>query len=182
MKIISFIILILLTLTFLNFSSSKTITDKNIVKMETSMGTFKIKLYPDKAPKTVAGIKELVGIGFYDGLIFHRVIPMFVIQGGDPTGTGMGGSGIVIPDEFDNGLKHDKEGIVAMAHSGKPNSQESQFYITLAPQPHLDGKYTIFGEVTEGMDVVKSIGKVKTDKEDKPKKEIKMLNVTLEEE
>jgi cyclophilin family peptidyl-prolyl cis-trans isomerase len=152
----------------------------DFVKMVTTMGTIKIKLFPDKAPKTVARIKELIGKGFYDGLIFHRVIDGFMIQGGDPTGTGTGGSGQPIPDEFGNGLKHDKKGVVAMAHSAAPNSQDSQFYITLAPAPHLDGKYTVFGVVVDGQDVVDKIGKVKTGPNDKPVETVKMTKVTLE--
>lgn len=151
----------------------------NIMKIETTMGTIKVKLLPDKAPKTVAHIKELVNKGFYNGIIFHRIIDGFMIQGGDPTGTGTQGSGQTIPDEFNNGLKHSKEGIIAMANTGRPNSQDSQFYITLAPQPSLDGKYTVFGEVTEGIDVVKKIGKVKTGPGDKPEKDVKMTKVTM---
>jgi cyclophilin family peptidyl-prolyl cis-trans isomerase len=151
----------------------------NIMKIETTMGTIKIKLFPDKAPKTVEQIKGLVNKGFYNGIIFHRVISGFMIQGGDPTGTGTQGSGKTIPDEFGNGLKHNKEGVVAMANTGRPNSQDSQFFITLAPQPHLDGKYTIFGEVVSGIDVVEKIGKVKTGPNDKPVEDVKMKTVTM---
>lgn len=164
-------------------TAQKTSTEAgNIMKIETNKGIIKIKLFPDKAPKTVTRIKELVNKGFYNGIIFHRVIDGFMIQGGDPTGTGMQGSGQTIPDEFNNGLKHDSKGVVAMANTGRPNSQDSQFYITLAPQPHLDGKYTIFGKVISGMDVVEKIGKVKTDARDKPIEDVKMIKVTLEEE
>ena len=155
----------------------------NIAVFETNMGTFSVQLYPDKAPQTVKRIKELISKNFYDSLIFHRVIDGFVIQGGDPTGTGVNGSGQTIPDEFDNGLKHDKEGVVAMANvAGRKNSQDSQFYITLAPEPHLDGKYTIFGQVITGMDIVKKISKVKTGANDKPLKNVVMLSVYLEDE
>jgi cyclophilin family peptidyl-prolyl cis-trans isomerase len=147
--------------------------------METTMGTIKIKLFPDKAPKTVARIKELVSRGFYNGLIFHRIIDGFMIQGGDPTGTGTGGSGQSIPDEFNNGLKHDKKGVVAMAHSAAPNSQDSQFYITLAPATHLDGKYTVFGQVIDGQDVVDKMGKLKTGQNDRPMEPPKMTKVTM---
>jgi cyclophilin family peptidyl-prolyl cis-trans isomerase len=157
-------------------------TTGNLAIFETSMGTFQVKLFPDKAPKTVARIKELISKHFYDGIIFHRVIDGFVIQGGDPTGTGTGGSGQTIPDEFNNGLSHYKEGIVAMAHSSLKNSGDSQFYITLAPQMHLDGKYTIFGEVVYGMNVVHKIAKVETGQNDKPLKDVKMISVTLEDE
>jgi cyclophilin family peptidyl-prolyl cis-trans isomerase len=162
-------------------ATKETKTDSgDIMKIETSMGTIKIKLLPDKAPKTVAQIKGLVNKGFYNGIIFHRVIPGFMIQGGDPTGTGTQGSGQTIPDEFNNGLKHDKKGVVAMANTGRPNSQDSQFFITLDAQPHLDGKYTIFGTVTNGMDVVEKIGKVKTGPNDKPVEPVKMVKVILE--
>jgi len=152
---------------------------QKILTLETSFGTIKLQVYPDKAPKTVARIEELVKNNFYDGIIFHRVIDNFMIQTGDPTGTGMGGSGQAIPDEFNNGLKHDKEGVLAMANTGRPNSQDSQFYITLGPQPHLDGKYTIFGQVIEGMDVAKRIAKVPKDNKDKPIEDIKIIKATI---
>lgn len=160
-------------------SGSGADSEAHVMKIETTMGTIKVKLFPDKAPKTVARIEELVKSGFYNGVIFHRVIDGFMIQGGDPTGTGMGGSGTAIPDEFNNGLKHNKKGIIAMANSGQPNSQDSQFYITLGPQPHLDGGYTIFGEVTEGMSVVEAIGKVPRNEMDKPLTDVKMKKVTM---
>jgi peptidyl-prolyl cis-trans isomerase A (cyclophilin A) len=153
----------------------------DVMKIVTTMGTIKIKLFPDKAPMTVEHIKTLVNKGFYNGIIFHRVIDGFMIQGGDPTGTGTSGSGQTIPDEFGNGLKHSKAGIVAMANTGRPNSQDSQFYITLDATPHLDGKYTVFGEVIDGLDVVKKIGKVKTGPGDKPVETVKMTKVTMEE-
>jgi cyclophilin family peptidyl-prolyl cis-trans isomerase len=183
MKIIKFILILISAITFLNCNSSKSNnTNKNIMKVETNMGTFKIKLYPEEAPKTVAHIKELVGKGFFDGIIFHRIIAGFVIQGGDPTGTGTGGSGKSIPDEFNNNLKHSKKGMVAMANSGRPNSQDSQFYITLAPLEFLDGKYTVFGEVIDGLEVITKMGEVATGPNDKPVNEVKMVKVTLEEE
>ncbi|HEY5536787.1 MAG TPA: peptidylprolyl isomerase [Ignavibacteria bacterium] len=152
----------------------------DVMKIVTTMGTIKIKLFPDKAPKTVEHIKALVNKGFYNGIIFHRVIDGFMIQGGDPTGTGSGNSGQTIPDEFGNGLKHNKAGIVAMANTGRPNSQDSQFYITLDATPTLDGKYTVFGEVIDGLDVVKKIGKVKTGVDDKPVEPVKMTKVTMD--
>lgn len=150
----------------------------DIVKMETTMGTIKIKLYTDKAPITTANIKKLVNEGFYDGILFHRVIDGFMIQGGDPSGTGAGGSKETIPDEFGPGLKHSKAGILSMANRG-PNTGSSQFFITLAATPWLDGKHAIFGEVIEGMDVVNKIGKVKTGPNDKPVTDVKMTKVTL---
>ena len=150
----------------------------NIVKFETTMGTFKAKLYTDKAPITTKNFIDLVNKGFYNGIIFHRVIDGFMIQGGDPTGTGRGGSGTKIKDEFGPGLKHDKKGILSMANAG-PNTGESQFFITLAPQPHLDGKHAVFGEIIEGMSVVDKIGKVKTGQMDKPVEDVKMTKVTM---
>lgn len=150
----------------------------NIVKFETSMGTFKAKLYTDKAPITTKNFIDLVRKGFYNGIIFHRVIDGFMIQGGDPTGTGRGGSGVTIKDEFGPGLKHDKKGILSMANAG-PNTGTSQFFITLVPTPHLDGKHAIFGEIIEGMNIVEKIGKVKTGAMDKPVEEVKMKSVTM---
>jgi cyclophilin family peptidyl-prolyl cis-trans isomerase len=150
----------------------------NIVKFETTMGTFKAKLYTDKAPITTKNFIDLVNKGFYNGIIFHRVISGFMIQGGDPTGTGRGGSGVKIKDEFGPGLKHDKEGTLSMANAG-PNTGESQFFITLAPQPHLDGKHAVFGEIIDGLNIVEKIGKVKTGPQDKPIEDVKMIKVTM---
>lgn len=153
--------------------------DGDIVKMETTMGTIKIKLFTKEAPITTANFKKLVNEGFYNGIIFHRVIDGFMIQGGDPTGTGTGGSKETIKDEFGPGLKHDKKGMLSMANRG-PNTGTSQFFITLAPTPWLDGKHAIFGEVIEGMNVVEKIGKAKTAPGDKPVTDIKMTKVTVE--
>jgi peptidyl-prolyl cis-trans isomerase A (cyclophilin A) len=153
-------------------------SDGNIAKIETNMGTIKIKLYADKTPITVANFKKLINEGFYNGLIFHRVMDGFMIQGGDPTGTGTGGSKEVIKDEFVPDLKFTKKGILAMANRG-PNTGTSQFFITLAPTDWLNGKHTIFGEVIEGMDVVEKIGKTKTGPNDKPVADVKMTKVTL---
>ena len=118
-------------------------------------GIIKYEMYPDSAPKTVARITELIQNKFYDGLTFHRVVPGFVIQGGDPKGNGTGGSGVNLPAEF-NDREH-VPGIVAMARAQNPNSADSQFYICLGEAPHLDGQYTVFGKVIEGMDVVQKI-------------------------
>ncbi len=118
-------------------------------------GSFYIELYPEKAPITVDNFLKLTKKGFYNGLIFHRVIPGFVAQTGDPTGTGRGGPGYTIKDEF-NDLKHTR-GAVGMAKTSQPNSAGSQFYICFQPQPHLDGRYTVFGYVIKGMDVVDNI-------------------------
>lgn len=150
---------------------SKTTTDsrasKDSVRIKTAKGDIVFKLLPEAAPNTVARFKELVSQGFYNGTVFHRVIPGFVIQGGDPKGTGTGGSGTKLKAEFSE-LKH-KKGTVAMARAQDINSADSQFYIALGKQPHLDGKYTIFGDVTEGIEVL-----------DKIKKGDKMLSVSLE--
>lgn len=128
------------------------------VTMETTKGTITIELAPQHAPMTVNNFVFLIREGFYDGVSFHRVIksPPFVIQGGDPTGSGRGGPGYRFADEtFGNPLKHDT-GVLSMANAG-PNTNGSQFFIVLAPQPHLDGKHTVFGHVTDGMDVVRAI-------------------------
>jgi len=148
------------------------------VKFETSMGTFKAKLFSKEAPITTENFRSLVEKGFYNGIIFHRIIDGFMIQGGDPTGTGRGGSGTTIKDEFGPGLKHSKEGILSMANAG-PNTGTSQFFITLAPTPHLDGKHAIFGEIVEGMSIVEKIGKVKTGSMDRPVEDVKMIKVTM---
>jgi len=131
------------------------IPEGNHIKIETKNGDMIIELYPDSAPNTVANFKALAGKGFYDGLKFHRVIAGFMAQGGDPDGTGMGGPGYKVKAEF-NDRKH-VHGTVAMARSQDPDSAGSQFYICFAPAPHLDGQYTIFGQVTEGLDVLDQI-------------------------
>ena len=149
-----------------------------MVILETTLGTMKLRLFDDKAPKTVQNFKDLVNKGFYDGTIFHRVIKNFMIQGGDPTGTGTGGPGYKIPDEFGLGLKHDKKGILSMANSG-PNTGGSQFFITLVPTPWLDGKHAIFGEVIEGIDVLEKIGTTPTSPGDRPKTEVKIIKARI---
>ena len=146
---------------------------------ETSMGNFKIELYNDLAPKTCRSFMDLAQRNFYDGIIFHRVIDDFMIQGGDPTGTGRGGPGYTIPDEFGPGLAHDSEGILSMANAG-PNTGGSQFFITLAPTPWLDGRHAIFGHVTEGIDVVRAIGKVRTAPGDRPVVDVVIKTLTIE--
>ncbi len=161
---------------------------------DTSAGRFKVRLYDDKAPKTVA---NFVGLAtgeqewkdpasgkpakrpFYDGLIFHRVIDGFMIQGGCPEGSGRGGPGYKFADEFGPGLRHDKPFLLSMANAG-PNTNGSQFFITLAPTPWLDNRHAIFGEVVEGMDVIQSIGKTKTGAQDRPVDDIVIQKVTVE--
>ena len=149
-----------------------------IAVFETNHGTFEIELFEDKAPITVKNFIDLAEKGFYNGLIFHRVIDGFMIQGGDPNGTGTGGPGYVIPDEFHKDLKHDSEGVLSMANAG-PNTGGSQFFITLAATPWLDGHHSVFGKVVKGMDVVREIGKVDTDFQDKPLAKVVMEKVTI---
>jgi cyclophilin family peptidyl-prolyl cis-trans isomerase len=126
------------------------------VNFTTTKGKFSVVLFPKEAPKTVANFEKLVKSKFYDGLTFHRVIPGFVAQGGDPDGTGGGGPGWTIPDELDSTLKH-IDGSLAMAKTSAPNSAGSQFYFCLGAQPHLDGSYTVFGQVVSGLDVVSKL-------------------------
>ena len=128
------------------------------INLHTSKGDIEATLFASKVPTTVANFLNLARQGFYDGLTFHRVIPSFMIQGGDPTGTGRGGPGYRFADEFDDSLRHSKPGIISMANAG-PNTNGSQFFITHVPTPHLDGKHSVFGEVTKGQDVVNQIAK-----------------------
>ena len=128
---------------------------KATVLIKTDKGVIKFKFYPKDAPNTVARIVTLIQSGFYNGLTFHRVVPGFVIQGGDPKGNGTGGSGVKLKAEFND--RHHVEGTVAMARAGDPDSADSQFYICLSPQPQLDHQYTVFGQVIDGMDVVRQI-------------------------
>ncbi|KAH3910092.1 peptidyl-prolyl cis-trans isomerase [Parastagonospora nodorum] len=153
------------------------------VALDTTIGTIVIELYNDDAPKTCKNFSTLAQRHYFDGLIFHRIIPNFMIQGGDPTGTGRGGASIYgekFEDEISPALKHTGAGILSMANSG-PNTNGSQFFITLAPTPWLDGKHTIFGRVKSGMQVVKKLGLVKTDKEDRPVEEVKINRAYLPE-
>jgi cyclophilin family peptidyl-prolyl cis-trans isomerase len=149
-----------------------------IVELQTTMGTMKIRLFDDKAPKTVQNFKDLVNKGFYDGTVFHRVIKNFMIQGGDPKGTGTGGPGYNIKDEFGPGLTHSKKGILSMANAG-PNTGGSQFFITLAATPWLDGKHAIFGELAEGVDVLDKIGTTPTDASDRPMNEVRIVKAKI---
>ena len=148
------------------------------IKFTTNKGVFVAEMFEDKAPLTTKNFIELVEKGFYDGIIFHRVIDGFMIQGGDPTGSGMGGPGYKIKDEFGEGLKHDDEGILSMANAG-PNTGGSQFFITRAPTPWLNGHHAIFGKVVEGMDVVRLIGVVPTDFRDRPREAVTMEKVEV---
>jgi cyclophilin family peptidyl-prolyl cis-trans isomerase len=145
--------------------------------LQTSEGAIELELYPDDAPKTVENFVKLAGDGFYDGIIFHRVIPDFMIQGGDPTGTGMGGPGYEFEDEFN---EHKVvRGALAMANAG-PNTNGSQFFIVTAEAtPWLDGKHTVFGKVTSGMDVVDRISKAERDENDRPRTPVTIERVEL---
>ena len=145
--------------------------------MQTNQGTIELQLFDEDAPKTVENFKKLAQDGFYNGVIFHRVIPDFMIQGGDPTGTGSGGPGYQFEDEFND---HKVErGALAMANAG-PNTNGSQFFIVTADAcPWLDGKHTVFGEVTSGMDVVDAISNADTGPGDKPREEIRIESVSL---
>jgi len=147
-------------------------------EFNTNKGNFKIELFEDKAPVTTENFIKLVKDGFYDGLIFHRVIEGFMIQGGCPDGTGRGGPGYNIKDEFHPELKHECEGILSMANAG-PNTGGSQFFITVAPTPWLDNHHSVFGKVIEGMDVVLSISKTQKDRRDKPLQDIKINKIKI---
>ena len=156
-----------------------------IVTFEMENGhTFKAELYPELAPESVGNFVELVKSGFYDGLIFHRVIPGFMIQGGDPTGTGMGGPGWHIKGEFahngwNNPIKHTR-GVISMARAMDPNSAGSQFFIMHQDAKHLDGQYAAFGKVTSGMDVVDAIAATRTGRNDRPVEEQKIASITVD--
>ena len=154
------------------------------IEMENG-GIIKAELYPDVAPQSVNNVVTLINKGFYNGLIFHRVIPGFMIQGGDPQGTGMGGPGYSIKGEFarngfkENNLRHTR-GVLSMARSMMPNSAGSQFFIMHANAPHLDGDYAAFGKVTDGMDVVDQIADTPTGFQDRPVQEQKIKCATVE--
>lgn len=151
-------------------------TNSHIV-IETNMGSMTIEMYEKRAPITTANFLKLVDDGYFDGIIFHRIIAGFMIQGGDPTGTGKGGPGYSIEDEFHSELRHTGIGILSMANSG-PNTGGSQFFITLAPTPHLDNRHAVFGKVVEGLDVLKAIGSVETGSRDRPAEDVVMEKVS----
>jgi peptidyl-prolyl cis-trans isomerase A (cyclophilin A) len=161
---------------------------------DTSEGSFTVRLFDQEVPNTVAnfvglaeGTKEWQDPStgerkktpFYDGVIFHRIIDSFMIQGGDRLGQGTGGPGYKFADEFHPSLRHGKAGVLSMANSG-PNTNGSQFFITLGPTPHLDNRHSVFGEVVEGLDVIKKIGSVKTGRQDRPITPVVMNRVTIE--
>ncbi len=163
--------------------STKSANEITVAVMKTNMGDIELQLFPEYAPLAVENFVKHSKDGYYNGVIFHRVIDGFMIQGGDPTGTGRGGESIwgkPFKDEFSPKLKFDEPGILAMANAG-PGTNGSQFFITLAPTPWLNGRHTIFGKVIEGMDVVSAIGRTKTQKpNDKPYSDIVIENITIE--
>ena len=168
--------------------------DNPAVTLETTKGDITLELFEQRAPRTVENFLGLATgdtewsdpetgetrtDSLYEGTIFHRIISDFMIQGGDPEGTGQGGPGYTVDDEFHEDLNHAKAGILSMANRG-PDTNGSQFFITLAPQPHLDGKHAVFGHVIDGMDVVEEIGTVPTDRNDKPMKDVEIESLDIE--
>lgn len=151
----------------------------HIAVIETNLGTIELELFEDQTPITAQNFIDLAQKGFYDGVIFHRVIDGFMIQGGDPTGTGMGGPDYTIEDEFLPTLQFTGEGVLAMANTGRPHTGGSQFFITLAATPWLNGHHTIFGKVVRGMEVVRKIGKVATDPSDRPLEDVVMKHASI---
>ena len=160
--------------------------DRVVAVFDTSLGSFEAELYAKECPETVWNFINLAegrqdterGGNYFDGLTFHRVIEGFVIQGGCPKGDGTGGPGYRFKDEFDPSLRHDDEGVLSMANAG-PGTNGSQFFITLGPTPHLDGRHAVFGKVVRGMDVVRKIGAVRTDPMDRPVEPVVMQKVTI---
>lgn len=152
--------------------------EKTYAVFKTNQGDFTVELFADKAPITVENFINLAKDGFYDGTIFHRIIADFMIQGGDPTGTGRGGSKQTIPDEFGPGLDFSQPGVLAMANAG-PNTGSSQFFVTVVPTPWLQNHHSIFGKVVENYDVVEKVSKVKTDWSDKPLEDVVLNTVEI---
>ena len=174
------IILLLTTANIITGCSKNTeekMTNRHAI-IETSMGTIEAELYEDKAPLTTANFIKLSEKGFYNNVTFHRVIPNFMVQTGDPRGDGTGGPGYAIKDEFGPGLKHNQSGRLSMANSG-PNTGGSQFFITTVPTPWLDGKHAIFGQVVKGQDIVDKISMVQRDRNDKPLTPIVIKKITI---
>ena len=176
-NLVIFIIVLFLVIIVFGFIKMSAGTNTR-VKLETTQGDIIIALYSEM-PVTAGNFKKLVGEGFYNGIIFHRVIDGFMLQGGDPTGTGTGGPGYDISDEFtETDLDRNDKGTISMANSG-PNTGGSQFFINLVDNNFLDGKHPVFGKVVEGMDVVNKIGKLQTDAHDRPLEEVKILKAVI---
>jgi cyclophilin family peptidyl-prolyl cis-trans isomerase len=188
MKNFLFLLIIFLIVSSINIYSQKKVSNKmsedtTIAVIKTNMGSIEVELFAKETPKTVENFVGLAKKGYYKGVIFHRVIDGFMIQGGDPTGSGRGGASLwggKFNDEIVPGLVFDKEGLLAMANAG-PNTNGSQFFITLVPTPWLNGHHTIFGKVIAGMDVVKEIGKVPKNQMDRPLKDVIIESITIEE-
>jgi peptidyl-prolyl cis-trans isomerase A (cyclophilin A) len=162
----------------------KNMANETYAVFDTTEGSFKAKLFETETPKTVQNFVDLAegkktGKPFYDGMVFHRVIPNFMIQGGCPKGTGTGGPGYQFEDEFHPALKHSKPGVLSMANAG-PNTNGSQFFITVVPTPHLNNRHSVFGEIVEGYDVVEKISKLPRNSQDKPNKEVRINSVKIE--
>lgn len=187
-KHILIILIALLTITSIITGCSKEKITGNLVEdnmitnrhaiIETSMGTIEVELLEDKAPNTTANFIKLAEKGFYNNITFHRVIPNFMVQTGDPRGDGTGGPGYVIKDEFGPGLKHNQSGRLSMANSG-PNTGGSQFFITTVPTPWLDEKHAIFGQVVKGQEVVNNISMVKRNSQDRPLTPVLIKKITI---
>lgn len=178
-KILIASILIVIAIVAVNMMGNKKVNENTRVSLETTQGTIVLELYTGQMPVTAGNFVKLVKSGFYDGIIFHRVINGFMIQGGDPTGTGAGGPGYKIKDEFTGSdLDKNNRGTISMANAG-PNTGGSQFFINLMDNNFLDGKHPVFGRVVEGMDVVDKIAQVKTDSEDRPVVEVKIISARV---
>ncbi len=149
-----------------------------VAEFDTTHGKFRVELFEERAPITTKNFIDLIEKEYYDGVVFHRVIPDFMLQGGDPEGTGRGGPGYTIDDEFHPELTHGSEGMLSMANAG-PNTGGSQFFITLTATPWLDGKHAVFGKVIEGLDVIRRIGALKTGSGDRPLEDVVMTTVRL---
>ena len=171
------VVLAIVVISFLFLKGGNTMGNRHAI-IETGLGVIEVELFDDKSPKTVENFVTLAEKGFYDGIKFHRVIPDFMVQTGDPNGDGSGGPGYEIKDEFHPDLRHDVPGILSMANRG-PNTGGSQFFITVVPTPWLDGKHAIFGKVVSGMDVVNTIVAVDKGPGDKPLTDVVMKKVTI---